>query len=154
MGIFDKIKDAKNAVTGGAADVSMEVADSNLEIGKPTKVKVTVVSLDSEVKSEGIFVDILGREHGDLRVKHQCRCGTRLDYTETIGKNTYKNEIPMCGAFTLRNNQTKVVEGEISIPVGQQPTYIGTLKHEWSVRGRLEAFGNDPDSGFQKIHVR
>jgi hypothetical protein len=61
--------------------------------------------------------------------------------------------VPVGPAFVLQPNETKVFEATIQLPMGQ-PSYNGQVRHEWKVRGRLDAFGNDPDSGFKVIEVR
>ena len=146
MGFLDKIKAAGSAVTGGAAKVSLEYPHQPLKPGDSLAVKVTVVSIGKEVKSSGVFVDIYATEKGQLRCSH-CR------ETTQIQMNTVKQAIPVGPAMVLQPNETKIFESTIQIPMGQ-PTYNGQVNHEWTIRGRLDAFGNDPDSGFQVIQVR
>jgi hypothetical protein len=55
-------------------------------------------------------------------------------------------------AFVLKSDEHKVIEATVTIPPGQ-PTYHGTIDHIWEMRGRLEAFGNDPDSGYRQVQV-
>jgi sporulation-control protein spo0M len=146
MGFLDKIKAVGSAVTGGAAKVSLEYPLQPLKPGDPLAVKVTVVSMGKEVKSSGVFVDIYATEKGQLKCS---RCGEMTQ----IQMNTVKQAIPVGPAMVLQPNETKTFESTIQIPMGQ-PTYNGHVNHEWTIRGRLEAFGNDPDSGFQVIQVR
>lgn len=146
MGFLDKIKAAGSAMTGGAAKVSLEYPHQPLKPGDPLAVKVTVVSMGKEVKSSGVFVDIYATEKGQLRCS---RCGE----TTQIQMNTVKQAIPVGPAMVLQPNETKTFESTIQMPMGQ-PTYNGQINHEWTIRGRLDAFGNDPDSGFQVIQVR
>jgi sporulation-control protein spo0M len=147
MGFLDKMKSAGQAMTGGAARVSIEFAHSQLKPGDSLPVKVTVVSMGKEVKSSGVFVDIHAEETGNIRCKH---CNQNV----VIKNETIKSAIPVGPAMVLQPNETKVFEATIQIPMGAPPTYNGTVKHEWKIRGRLEAFGNDPDSGFQSLEVR
>lgn len=146
MGFLDKIKAAGSAMTGGAAKVSLEYPHQPLKPGDPLAVKVTVVSMGKEVKSSGVFVDIYATEKGQLRCS---RCGE----TTQIQMNTVKQAIPVGPAMVLQPNETKTFESTIQMPMGQL-TYNGQINHEWTIRGRLDAFGNDPDSGFQVIQVR
>ena len=54
----------------------------------------------------------------------------------------------------LAANETKVFEGVFVLPGGIQPSFQGkNASHQWTVRGRIEAFGNDPDSGYQPFRV-
>jgi len=146
MGFLDKIKAAGAAVTGGAAKVSIEYAHQQLKPGDSLPVKVTVVSMGREVKSGGVFVDVHAQESGQVRCSH-CHEMTPVQV------QTLKQAIPVGPAFVLQPNETKTFEATIQVPMGQ-PTYNGQVSHEWRIRGRLDAFGNDPDSGFQVIQVR
>lgn len=146
MGFLDKMKSVGSAMTGGAARVSIEYQHQAMKPGDSLPVKVTVVSMGKEVKSSGVFVDIIAAETGQVKCKH---CGQMTD----VKNETVKQAIPVGPAMVLQPNETKVFEQTIQLPMGQ-PTYGGTLSHEWKIRGRLEAFGNDPDSGFQVLQVR
>lgn len=147
MGLLDKMKSAAAAVTGGSAKVSMEYPLQTLKTGDSIPVKVTVVNtIGKEVKSGGVFVDISAIESGQVKCKH---CGQMTP----VKNETVKQSIPVGPAFVLQPGETKVFEANVQVPPGQ-PTYSGQLMHEWKIRGRLDAFGNDPDSGFQTIQVK
>lgn len=146
MGFLDKMKSVGTAMTGGAAKVSLEYPHQMLKPGDSINVKVTVVSMGKEVKSGGVFVDIHATEVGEVKCK---TCQKMV----SIRSETVKQAINIAPAFVLQPNESKTVESTIQIPMGQ-PTYHGTVRNEWSIRGRLDAFGNDPDSGFQVIEVR
>jgi sporulation-control protein spo0M len=155
MGLFDKLKGAVNAVTGGGADVSIEYPTGYIYRGQPFNVKVTVRSTGGEIKSEGVFVDVKAREEGKIVAKGTCpTCQQQVNADNNVNRETFDQQFPIAGAFTLQANETKVFEGQISLPTSYQPSYQGTLRHQWEMRGRLEAFGNDPDSGFRAINVQ
>ena len=143
---MDKVKSAGSAITGGSAKVSIDYPHDPLKPGDSLAVKVTVMSMGKEVKSGGVFVDIHATESGNVRCK---KCGEN----SKVHHQTIKHEVPVGSAFVLQPNETKTFEATIQVPQGQ-PTYSGQIRHEWRIRGRLEAFGNDPDSGFQTIEVR
>ena len=153
MGIFSKMK---NAVTGGAAKVSIEYAPGTYKPGDSIPVKVTVASsTKDEVKSKGIFVDLQAVETGSVTGNGTCpNCQNNTNHRVELDHATFEQQIPLCGAFILKPNEVKVVEGKITIPSTAQPTFHGSIDHTWSMRGRLEAVGNDPDSGFYVIIVR
>lgn len=146
MGILDKMKSVGSAVTGGSAKVSLEYPRQLLKPGDAIPVKVTVMSMGKEVKSGGVFVDLHAEENGQVKCKH---CGQ----TTQVHGETVKQAIPIAPAFTLQPNETRTFEATIQIPMGQ-PSYSGQVRHEWRIRGRLEAFGNNPDSGFQVVEIR
>ena len=62
MGLFDAVKGMVQAVTGGGARVTIE-CDPFAFTGEELRVRVGVTSTGGEVKSQGVFVDILGSEH-------------------------------------------------------------------------------------------
>ncbi|UCG70268.1 MAG: sporulation protein [Thermoplasmata archaeon] len=153
MGILGKMKDA---VTGGAAKVSIEYPSEPLNPGDSLHVKVTVMSSGGEFKSKGIYVDLVGQEKGSVVGGSKCdKCGQYDSTTRVnVNKKTFNQSYPLGGAMTLQKGETKVFEGDIQIPPNAQPSYQGSISHKWSIRGRIEAFGNDPDSGFQTIVVK
>jgi hypothetical protein len=54
----------------------------------------------------------------------------------------------------LSAGESRQFEGTIRLPQGIQPSNAGRhAQHSWSIRGRLEAWGNDPDSGYQLLRV-
>lgn len=116
--------------------------------GDSINVKVTVISTGNEVKSSGVFIDIHASERGRVKCKNQ-----KCQQTLNISNKTIKQAISIAPAFVLQPNETKVSESAIRLPMGQ-PKYHGTISHEWMIRGRLEAFSNDPGSGFPRIDVR
>ncbi len=149
------LKKMTSAITGGGADVSIEYPPGPFKQGTSIPVKVTVVSTGGEVKSGGVFVDLLAREHGSVFGSHRCeKCG-HVDTSSKVkvSKKTVDTSFPVGPAFVLQSNERKEFEGQISIP-GGQPSYKGSINHDWEIRGRLEAFGNDPDSGFKHIEVK
>jgi sporulation-control protein spo0M len=140
------MKSVGSAMTGGSAKVSIEYNHQQLKPGDPLQVKVTVVSMGKEVKSAGVFVDIYASEQGQVKCNH---CQQMVN----IKHETVKQSIPVGPAMVLQPNESKVFESTINLPMGQ-PTYNGQVRHIWQIRGRLDAFGNDPDSGFQNLEVR
>jgi len=147
MGLLDKMKSAASAVTGSSAKVSIEYQLKPMRAGETLPVKVTVVNtIGKEVKSGGVFVDIHATESGQVKCKH---CGQMTQ----VQNDNVKQAIPVGPAFVLQPGETKVFEANITLP-GGQPTYNGQVSNTWKIRGRLEALGNDPDSGFQNIEVR
>ena len=146
MGLLDKMKAAGSAMAGTSARVSIEYPLQPIKTGDSINVKVTVVSTGREVKSGGVFVDVQAMETGQVKCKH---CGQMTQ----VQNETVKQSIPVGPAFVLQPNETKVFEANIQVPSGQ-PSYSGQIRHEWKIRGRLDAFGNDPDSGFKTIEIR
>jgi len=145
MGLLVKTKSAASAVTGGGAKVSIEFPHQPIRSGDSMQAKVTAMSTGKEVKSGGVFVDVEAHETGQVKCQ---RCQQMVP----IRAQTVRQTIPIGPALVLQPGETKTLEATIQVPPGQ-PTYNGNVRHEWEIRGRLDAFGNDPDSGFQLLEV-
>lgn len=156
MGVFDKLKAAGQAMTGGGAKVSIEYPLQTVFPGEGMPVKVTVMSAASgEVKSKGVFVDLTAEEHLTNNGSVHCpRCGNSFSPSAGKPNKTHEQSYPIAPAFALAPGETKVFETTVQVPGGAQPSYAGPGgRHEWKIRGRLQTFGNDPDSGFQPLRV-
>ena len=150
MGFLDKIKGAVNAVTGGAAKVQIEYDPPTAFPGDTVRVKVTASSTGGEIKSKGIYVDLRAVE----RVSVSKRDSEELDRDLRLSFTTFKDEVKITEDFVLGKDESRVFEGTITMPANVQPTFEGEfVSHAWEIRGRVEARGNDPDSGFQPIRV-
>ena len=149
MGLMDKLKSAAQAVTGGAARVSIEYQPPVCLAGDTVTVRITATSTGGEVPSQGVFVDLRGYE-----TVHLTRSEAMTDKDVNTSKSTYDTSMQIAPMFTLAANETKTWEGSIQIPAAVQPSYQGVhTRHEWQIRGRIEARGNDPDSGWQPLRV-
>ena len=149
MGFFDKLKGAVHAVTGGAANVEIRYAEKAVA-GGSLPVKVTVTSKGAEIKSKGVFVDFEGVEKIHIPKKEEQKFSE--DYHKSISHST--QEFQLCGEFVLGAGETKTLEGVINLPPTLSPSFDGRFaKNIYQVRGRLEAKGNDPDSGFKPLRV-
>ena len=142
MGIMDKLKSATQAMTGGAAKVSIEYPLQAVFPGESMTVKVTLVSSGGEVKSQGVFVDLLAEEKVSGSENVTCmRCKNRFSAPVSETKKTFEQSFPIASAFVLAPGETKVIEANLQVPGGAQPSYSGPLgHHEWRIRGRLQAF--------------
>ncbi|XXF75339.1 hypothetical protein P2318_19955 [Myxococcaceae bacterium GXIMD 01537] len=151
MGLLDRLKNAANTVSGGAARVSLEYAPSVALPGDTLSVRITATSTGSQVKSDGVFVDLRAIE----TVRLPAGSGSSMDNPSTRSSYTsFEQPLPLAPAFTLAPNETKVFEGQVRLPSNVQPSFEGHFtQHEWSIRGRVEVTGNDPDSGFVSLRV-
>lgn len=150
MGFLDKLKGAVNAVTGGAAKVTMEYQPQMGFPGQMVQVRITATSTGAEVKSKGIFVDLRAVEH--IYIKGGTVVGVSTEVRASVP--TFEQAIQIAPEFVLPPGQTMTFDGAIQIPPGVQPSYEGPhAEHAWEIRGRVEAFGNDPDTGFLPFAV-
>lgn len=149
MGLFDKLKAAVNFVSGGAAKVSIEYSPTTAVAGSPINVKVTVLA-SAEVKSKGIYIDLRAVE----KVSVSKRDSIQLEHDLNLSFETFEQEFKIAEDFVIAKDETKVWEGSINIPPNVEPSLNGKyVSHDWELRGRVEAKGNDPDSGFKPIKV-
>ena len=149
MGFMDKLKSAASAVTGGAAKVTIEYQPQVAVAGDTLQVKVTATSTGAEVKSKGIFVDLRGVE-----VIHVDKHAATTDKDVHASKHTFEQSFQIAPDFVLPPKETKQWQGTIQIPPTLQPSFKGNYaEHRWEIQGRVEAFGNDPDSGWQPLRI-
>lgn len=150
MGLFDKIKQAANFVTGGGASVTVAPMGSEFDKNSPIRVRVTAQIKDAAMNATSVYLSIRAREYVSLRKSINGK-------TENIHEDhisfTHKVEIPLTAE--LPGNSTHDWEMEFSLPSNAQPTFHGTMGHMvWEVMGALDVKGNDPDSGWVEIRVR
>ena len=161
MGLWDSIKGAVNVVTGGAAKVAVDWQPALIVPGQPVAVRVTATSSGGQVKSGGVFVDVLGSEVVNVRnvstgapAAPGSTNAPRPTHDVHVSNATFQQSFPIAPAFVLEANETKTFQGTFALPPGMQPSFQGKYAtHQWSIRGRLETFGNDPDSGYQPARV-
>lgn len=171
MGLFNKIKAAGRALTGGAAEVHVDLPD-DISLGAPFTVTVRANIDDQALKIDGVY--LLVRAVEQLEIDRE-QFEVRSDRMEVLdddwgnevpdsseGPNNYRGEEETCdlriavaGAAELEANQTYTWETEVRLPAGSLPTYIGrSARHVWMIQAGLDAFGNDPDSGWIEFQVR
>jgi sporulation-control protein spo0M len=150
MGFLHKLKGAMHAVTGGAARVTIEFTPAVAFPGDVVSVRITTTSTGAAVDSKGVFVDLRGTESVQLR-----RADARgLSEDVHTARETLAQAFPIAPPFTLGPGETRTFEGHVHVPGNVQPSYDGPhCRHEWGIRARLEARGNDPDSGYQPLRI-
>lgn len=154
MGLFDKLKDVANMVTGGAARVTIEFDPQVAFPGEKISVRVTATSTGAQIKSGGIFVDVRAVERVKTTSASHSSSGHSSMETNNQSHTSFEQEIRIAQPFVLAPNETKQFQGAVTLPTNVQPTFAGHYtQHEWSIRGRVEATGNDPDSGFIVFRV-
>ena len=147
MGFMDSLKSMVNTVTGGSATVTIQLQQACVFPGEAVTFKITAKSNGAEVKSKGVYVDIFAEEKVSLRDEESKQEINRA-------KTTIQQTIQVAPAFTLAANEAKEFAGTFEFPSNALPTFAGAFtQHRCLLRGRIEAFGNDPDSGYQAINV-
>jgi hypothetical protein len=148
MGFFDKL-------TGGAAEVRVAVLGEPI-LGEPFQVEISAAATSGfkinkvyllvkaweEVKAEGVEIEI---EDGELEVEK-----------EMVHKivDTFNAEIEVDGTQEIDSGETKTWTVEVTIDPENNGTYRGVhARHEWQLYVGLDAFGNDPDSGWVGFEI-
>lgn len=157
MSLFDKLK---NYITGGDVMVSLENPSIAMP-GTPLACTVTAIA-KADVESKGLYVDVDAVENvkvaetvGSVQIA-QTSGSTALpgNRTQELSCSTYTNAFLIHPAFSLKQGETKQFTGSISLPRELQPTYVGrNARHTVYIRARIDAPGNDPDSGFVELRV-
>ena len=148
MGFLSKLKAAKNFMTGGGAKVT--IASEGGSLSQPFPVTVTAVVKEAGFPVDRVYVKVRSLE--EVKVKDRDE-----DKTETVRDNETlcSFEFNIAGATELVPGESYTWTGDVVIPPGNQPTYIGRhAKHRWMVLGALDKKGNDPDSGWVDVHVK
>lgn len=150
MGFMDKLKGAVKAVTGGSAKVDIEYSTEALMPGETLSVTITITSTVGDMKSKGVFIDVQSEEVVNINKN----VSQQLESNLRVSRETFKQSFQVAPEFVLAAGETQTFEGEITLPPNVQPSYSGQFtQHKWSIRGRLDVRGNDPDSGFKPMRV-
>ncbi len=141
MGFIDsvkgKIKSAVDAVSGKAATVSFTV-DGQFAPGAELSCALTVTSTGNALESKGAYVDLHGEDDAKESVLEKAR-----EFVMMAGDPVVTLEVH--GPFTLAAGESKTLVGKFIVPADID------MKRVWRARGRVQAFGNDPDSPFIEV---
>ncbi len=158
MGIFDRLKQVGNYITGGSAKVHLEVDDSMVNSEGRILLNIYCLVKDSDINVDRLYVKIKSVE--TIRYYDANYGGSHTGHTRSRGTNrsksvtTYKNEIIVDENFRLDANGEYEWSAEMLIPKGIASTYRGVnARHEWQVNAGLAKKGNDPSSGWVIFNV-
>jgi hypothetical protein len=151
MGFFDKVKAAKNFVTGGGAEVQVQVGQAGL--GVPIQVMVSAQVGGSPLSVNQIYIKVRGEEQVQMTVRDRDTPGDRDRINERV--ETFEQVFPITGPLQLEANSQHQWQGQFQLPPDALPTYMGrNARHTWSVLAALDVRGNDPDSGWTDFYLR
>ena len=152
MGFWDKVKGAVQTVTGGGATVELAVGEATIGQGCSVRIEATVTR-DIEVSE--VYVQIRAVEHAEVRdVDYDHGQGyQRIEYIQATHQ-TFQQRFKISGPGTLTEGESYIWEGEFVIPDSVNPTFAGhMISHDWQIMAGLDAYGNDPDSGWLAFDV-
>lgn len=174
MGFFDKLKQAKNFVTGGGAKVYIDTPTTGFRRGEMANITIKADVKDADLNVANVYFKIRavetskaeGNASGNRSTGQGSGMGAaavrgvasntgnsgRQVFTSTA--NTFNHELIVEGQTQLEGNQSYEWTASFEIPNNVNPTYRGVnATHEWQVYAGLDCRGNDPDSGWVKIEV-
>lgn len=144
MGLFDKIKSAANAVTGGAAKVSVQVPQARLR--EPFNVTVQATSTGQDVKYSKVYIKIEGVEQVEMEDKENNNRKVRAS------AKTVDLIFTVAPAGVLAANESGEWSIDVELPQTATPEFKGQFtRHFYRIWAGLDTVGNDPDSGWQEI---
>ncbi len=147
MGLFDKVKSMANAITGNAAKVSVTAAP--ITLGAPFELTIQALANDGAVPYSRVYVKVRGCEKIELHDRDR-------DGTERIRRQecTFETEVVAEGAGELAASESKTWTCEVTIPTTAPAIYRGKhAEHFYEVQAGLDCTGNDPDSGWVRLHT-
>ena len=157
MGFLDKVRSIKNAITGGGATVSVEAGQCRL--GSPFEVTVTAEVGEDDLPIDGARLRIEGKEVVEV-IGSDASISAVDDDTElsealiTAEHTTVALDLEVTGAQTLGANQQYEWTVQAELPADVPPRFAGKYcQHSFLMCASLDAFGNDPDSGWVELEV-
>jgi len=162
MGFLDKLKSVKNYITGGGAELSINMKETFLRQAFGLSLEILIKDVD--IKADRIYLVIQNVEavEGEVDMRNSMNDsthGTIGNRRRTVRKKhvIVENKITLDESVLLEANESYLYEKEIMLPMEGVPTYVGKYSEiYWSVQAFVEKSGNDPNSKlvlFDPIYV-
>ena len=158
MGIFDKLKQAGNYLSGKGAKVHIRIDDSRIASENMVSVIIYCQVKEHDLLVDELYVKIKAEEVVVQRNQNYNSSGNRRHQAGTSNRNlisrTYADQKQIDANFRLDAEGEYEWEAEFRIPSDVPRTYRGiNARHEWSILAGLSKKGNDPDSGWIPFRV-
>ena len=147
MGFFSNLK---NAVTGGAVAVTVQCPAAAR--GQSVAVRIQATAR-STANVNNVYLLVRATEAAQVRDNDFVN---GRNQTETVhgSRISYQTKITVAGQQQLQEGQSYEWVCELPIPGNANPSFEGEMiRHTWELQAGLDMTGNDPDSGWTKIHV-
>lgn len=153
MGFFDKIKAAANAVTGGAATVSISIN------GAPARGETLWVTVEAQAeancKVDKVYLNIRCREEADVVDRDRDSDGATRRETIRGRETVYKQTHEISGPVEIEAGKGMAWQRGITLPDDALPSVKGKMiRVVWELEAGLDMLGNDPDSGWVAFDLR
>lgn len=148
MGFFSNLK---NAVTGGAADVRVQLP-ATAQRGQSIAIHIQATA-KSSAKANAVYLLVRAAEGAQIK---DTDYANGKQSTETVHghKLTFETRIQVAGAVQLEQGKSYDWEAQFQIPAHLNPSFAGQMiRHTWEVQAGLDMTGNDPDSGWVALQV-
>ena len=152
MGLWNKLKGAVSAVTGGAATVELEVGEATL--GSDVEFRI-IATAKADFEISGVYLLVRAIEEADVRdVDYDFDDGgRRIEYVRGHHQS-FDARFEVADGQALSADETYEWEGSFTIPDSENPSFDGEMiSHTWQIQAGLDARGNDPDSGWLNFEV-
>lgn len=156
MGFWDKVKSAGSALTGNSADVKVFVNGEPI-LGEPFQITISA-HMKSDLKVNRIYLLMKAWEEvqaEDVDVEyHNGHQEVERELVRNV-VDTFNQEFDVDGAQELQEGETYEWTIEVNVSADDHNgTYRGVqARHEWQLYAGLDAFGNDPDSGWVGFEI-
>ncbi len=156
MSFFSKIK---NSITGGWAEVTLEVTSASKSTGfrrgEDVDLNVLIKTKSDKIKIERVYVKVICTE--EITINNYPLRG--IDTSENSidirqSTNLFSREIVLSGSVDLNAESSYEFKDSFRIPSDAFASHTGHFaKIEWVVYAGLEMTGNDPNSDYLEMLV-
>ncbi len=147
MGIFDKLKNAANFVTGGGASVELAIPDGNL--GSPLIATVHIKTKKDNLEVKNVYLNIRCSETTKEEISTED--GPEIKENEEV---LYDNKLIIAEGSTFEGGKEYSFSKEIVLPQDSKATMSeNNVDIIWEFQAGLDVKGNDPDSGWIKVNL-
>ncbi len=146
MGIWDKIKSAKNYLTGGG--INLELINPEIcYLRKPFNVVLYIKVEDRDIEVDSIYIQVKQEEIVRVPVKSKNMNGHKTKRTEHKTHLLYERKILIEQDVILDAQEEYDFEVEIELPPDAFPAFIGKYTElVWTMKGVVEKPGTNPKS--------
>jgi len=156
MVFFDAITNIKNLVTGGSAEVQLEI--ESVKLSEPFNINMCVTVANEKLKIEGAYLIIQSIEDIEMpntdapkRDEEGNKIPEKMIRSHTV---TSEQKVEMSSGLELQANEEYVWKSVVKLEADTQPVYEGKYcKHHYRVKAYVDCYGNDPDSGWIELEV-
>lgn len=149
MGFLNKLK---SAVTGGSATVSLEV-DGDVHRGDPATAHIRIEG-NQDLEYNGIYLLVECHEEAKFE-ELEFEDGEIERDTEHARRKVFSERFEIAEAGELSEGDEMELTATFTLPEDANPTLRGEIIfNTWRIQAAVDAFGNDPDSGWVEMTVR